>query len=472
MVCEKVYDEQCVLEVSEKMDQNWNYDQENESVNKKSSLPGIILLAVVTAGVLGSLFFAFTDSQEIEVPSIEQLLETGEGGSDPVPVRENSRTIVKEMETVTGERVKGSLDISDVVQATMPSIVAITNQSVQVVESYFYGSYEIPSESAGSGIIIGENEEELLIATNYHVVEEADSITVCFSVEEELEEEAIVAAKIKGTDSTRDLAVVAVIKADIPESVNEQIKIAEMGNSEELVVGQQAIAIGNALGYGQSVTMGIVSALNRELAIEKTPQKFIQTDAAINFGNSGGALLNSTGQVIGINSAKAASDGVEGMGYAIPVNDAKPILEKLMSRKTRDKVEDIKRGSLGAELRNVSEEAQQLYDIPAGAFVYELDEDSVLIDAGLNQGDIITEFDGNRVGSVGELESLLAYYSVGETVELVYETSADGAYQEKTTTVTLQEERQPETPAYDPRQSYDPFDFWGDDFWSDGWWGF
>lgn len=454
------------------MDQNWDYDQEKEIVNKKSSLPGIILLAVVTASVIGSLWFAFGDSQKIEMPSIEQLLEAGEQGDNQTPVPEEGLTAVKELETVTGERVKGPLDVSDVVQATMPSIVAITNQSVQVVESYFYGAYEIPSESAGSGIIIGENEEELLIATNYHVVEDADSITVCFSVEEELAEEAIVSAKIKGTDSTRDLAVVAVIKEDIPETVRKQIKIAELGNSEELVVGQQAIAIGNALGYGQSVTMGIVSALNRELAIEQTPQKFIQTDAAINFGNSGGALLNSAGQVIGINSAKAASDGVEGMGYAIPVNDAKPILEKLMSRKTRDKVEDNRRGSLGAELRNVSEEAQQLYDIPAGAFVYELDEDSALRDAGLMQGDIITEFDGNRVASVGELESLLTYYSVGETVELVYESSAEGVYQEKTATVTLKEERQPETPAYDPRQSYDPFDMWMDDFWSDGWWGF
>lgn len=465
------------------MDDRWNQDEERNHYGKRVSLPGVIALGVVTAAVIGSVIFSFGDEEKVTIPSVSQLLEAGaaeDGGSEQTAAEnkdleadnENLAAVsdgaAAEVSLNSAGRIKGPLDVSDVVEVTMPSIVAITNESVQVVESYFYGSYEIPSESAGSGIIIGENEEELLVATNYHVVEDAEALTVCFSVEEDLADDAIVSAKIKGTDSTRDLAVVAVVKEEIPTKVQEQIKIAQMGDSDALVVGEKAIAIGNALGYGQSVTAGIVSALNRELTIDKTPQAFVQTDAAINFGNSGGALLNADGQVIGINSAKAASDGVEGMGYAIPINDAKPILEKLMNRQTRDKVEDGEMGSLGVELRNVSEEAQELYGISAGAFVYSVSQDSALTGSGISKGDIITEFDDNRVGSAEELENLLNYYRVGETVTVVYETAVDGAYQEKTTELTLVEEPEPET---EMRMSNPPGRN-GYSFWDEYWWGF
>lgn len=437
------------------MDDRWQQEDNNR---KPVSLRAVILLGIVTAAVFGSVFFSFGEGERVEIPTVQQLLETGE--------TEESQSADR-----TASRVRGPLDVSDVVEAASPSIVAITSESIQVVESFFYGTYEIPSGSAGSGIIIGENEEELLIATNYHVVEAADNITVCFSVEEESQDDAMAEARVKGTDSTRDLAVVAVDKAKIPNQIQDEIKIALLGDSDSLKVGERAIAIGNALGYGQSVTQGIISAVDRELTVDRTPQAFIQTDAAINFGNSGGALLNTEGQVIGINSAKAAADGVERMGYAIPINDAKPILEKLMNRVTRDKVDEKEKGDLGAQLRSVSEEAQQLYQISAGAFVYEVAEESALGDAGLVQGDIITEFDGNRIGSAEELEGLLDYYRAGETVPLVYETAAGGAYQEKTAKVTLGEWKEPQAETDYGSQPYDPFGSWGDS-WFDGWWGF
>lgn len=451
------------------MDDRW--EKENHKWNH-----GVILLGVVTAAVLGSVLFSFGEKERVEIPTVSQLLEAGENGSDlPVSGEEKGSIGAGESEKDSGPaagRVKGPLDVSDVVEAASPSIVAITSESIQVVESYFYGTYQIPSENAGSGIIIGENDEELLIATNYHVVEDADNITVCFSLEDAMEKEnAMAEARVKGTDSARDLAVVAVNKAEITDQIEAAIRVALLGDSDSLKVGERAVAIGNALGYGQSVTQGIISALDRELTVDQMPQKFIQTDAAINFGNSGGALLNTQGQVIGINSAKAAADGVERMGYAIPINDAKPILENLMNRVTRDKVDEGEAGDLGAQLRNVSEEAQQLYGISAGAFVYELSSESALGDAGLVQGDIITAFDENRIGSAEELERLLNYYKAGETVTVRYETAAGGAYQEKTARVTLGEktEARPET-GYQI-QPFDPFGYGGDS-WFDSWWGF
>ena len=314
--------------------------------NHDKSKKGVIALAVVTAFVLGSLIFSFRETHNYVTPVSELLKEAGEsslsleGGKDTA-----AGALDKTAEFSYSP--KGPLDVSDVVEATMPSIVAITSESMQVVEYFFYGRQEIPSESAGSGIIIGQSGEELLIATNYHVIEDSDTITVCFSVKTEEAEEAIAEALLKGSDETKDLAVVAVKLKDIPEQVKSQIRVASLGDSDELVVGQRAIAIGNALGYGQSVTAGIVSAVNRELNIESETQNFIQTDAAINFGNSGGALLNNAGEVIGINSAKATASGAERMGYAIPINEAKPILEELMNKETREKVDASERGSLG-----------------------------------------------------------------------------------------------------------------------------
>ena len=332
--------------------------------------------------------------------------------------------------------MRGSLDVSDVVEAAMPCIVAITSESVQTVESFFYGRVQIPSENSGSGIIIGQNDTELFIATNYHVIEDASSISVSFSVE--AKENTVVEASVKGSDSSRDLAVVSISKDAILQQVLSKIRIAVLGDSDALAVGQRAIAIGNALGYGQSVTAGIVSAINRELTVDGTTQTYIQTDAAINFGNSGGALLDDKGQVIGINSAKAASGGAERMGYALPINEAKPILEELINRVPREKVETGEQGSLGIRAQNVSAQAQFFYDIPAGAYVTEVQAGSAADLAGIRSGDIITEWDGTAIDSVESLVEQLGYYCSGETVEVRYVTGRSGIYEEQVGPITLQ----------------------------------
>ena len=387
--------------------------------------------------MLGSFLFSVRGGRQEALP-VDQLLESaGLGEEETETPAQDARTVSRSASE--GQRLRGPLDVSDVAEAVMPSIVAITNQSVQVVESYFYGRMEIPSESAGSGIIIGQSDTELLIATNYHVLEDADTITVCFSVPAEDPEAVLAPALLKGSDESKDLAVAAVKLEDISPEVYSRIRVAALGDSDGLTVGQKAVARGNALGYGQSVTVGIISALDRELTVDTASQNFIQTDAAINFGNSGGALLNETGQVIGINSAKATAMGAEGMGYAIPINEAKPVLDELMNRKTREKVEDSSRGSLGIEAENVSQEAIEIYQIPTGDFVSRVYEGSAAQAAGIERGDIITKFDGVRIDSAQTLKELLTYYGAGEKAEVIFQTSRGGAYQEMKTTVTLQE---------------------------------
>ena len=347
-------------------------DFDRDQNKNKWPLPVVIALGVITALAIGNIFLFAGAGQSVQVTPISELLESvpeGSNNGSSIKMPDNVFAIAsEENETETQEEagaeteytlIKGGLDVSEVVKAGMPSIVSITSETVQVVESYFYGRREIPGESAGSGIIIGEENGELLIATNEHVIDDADTITVCFSVNKEDVDEGIAEAQIKGMDARADLAVVAVRTDSLPEKIRDQIKVARLGDSDELLVGEPAIAIGNALGYGQSVTLGIISALDRELKIDGGKQLYIQTDAAINFGNSGGALLNHKGEVIGINSAKAASSGVEGMGYAIPINEAIPVLQQMMNRETRVKVGEAKRGSLGIVGRNVSEDAQQ-----------------------------------------------------------------------------------------------------------------
>ena len=330
-------------------------------------------------------------------------------------------------------------DISAVASNSMPSIVAITNAGVETI-SYFGNEFEMDSESSGSGIIIGKNETELLIATNYHVVDGAKELTVCFSVDAD-DDEKLVSAQVKGTDSSWDLAVIAVKLDDISKDVAEKIKVAQMGDSDHVEVGEYAVAIGNALGYGQSVTFGIISALDREISVTTGKNVMtncmIQTDAAINFGNSGGALLNLRGELIGINSAKAAESGVEGMGYAIPVNTAKPIIEDLMNQMTRSKVSTEKAGALGLVPVDVSEEARQIYNIPAGAFVYELTEGSAAKKAGIREGDIIIKLDKTGIGSKSELLDRIQYYEAGETVSVTIKRAGSDGYEEKIIDVTL-----------------------------------
>lgn len=345
--------------------------------------------------------------------------------------------------------------VAAVAQASMPSVVAITTVSVQEIPSFFgYSSRQYKSASTGSGIIVGDNDDELLIATNNHVVDGATTLSVCFIGDDvanaetetvnagdngDLNVEDAVSAKIKGTDVDNDLAVVAVKKSDIPEDTLNQIKIAQIGSSDDLAVGQQVVAIGNALGYGQSVTSGWISALNRTISTDDGTNStgLIQTDAAINPGNSGGALLNMKGELIGINSAKYADSAVEGMGYAIPISKAKPILEELMNRETREKVDSSKKGYLGVSLASLTTEAIEMYNMPTGAFVRNVENDSPAQEAGICKGDIIVKFDGQKVSDGDDLLDKLQYYKSGEKIEAVIARATNGEYEENTIELTL-----------------------------------
>lgn len=353
----------------------------------------------------------------------------------------------------TGSTAKGSLDVSEIVSEALPSIVSITTKSVQEVQNYFgmYGMYgyapqqqEQEVEGSGSGIIVGKNDDELLIATNYHVVEGADTLSVAFTDGNAVE------ASVKGFDEERDLAVVSVSLDDVEDDTMDAISIANIGSSDDLKVGEQVVAIGNALGYGQSVTTGIVSAKNRRMDSDNNTVtdgsddssdgvNLIQTDAAINPGNSGGALLNMKGEVVGINSAKLASTEVEGMGYAIAISDVTDILQNLMNETSRDKLDDSEHGVLGIKGSSVSSEAVQMYGIPAGVFVKKVTEGGAADKAGLKANSVITEFNGKAVSSIDQLSEYLSYYEPDEEVELTVQVPHGTSYKEETVKVTLDE---------------------------------
>ena len=343
----------------------------------------------------------------------------------------------KEIEQVAvmGAGENATSDVAVVVENVMPSVVSITNLTVQEVQSFFFGgqTYTQEYENSGSGIIIGQNEDELLIVSNNHVVAESTTLTVTFVDGESVE------AQIKGTDAGIDLAVIAVPMKDIKASTQESIKVATIGDSDALHVGEQTIAIGNALGYGQSVTSGIVSALDR--SIDGFDTTLIQTDAAINPGNSGGALLNAKGEVIGINTVKMNADAVEGMGYAIPITDVREVMDELMNRETRTKVPENMRGALGISGANVDETISQLYNMPVGVCISEVFEDTGADKAGLPIGGIITALDGVKVNSLEDLQELLMYYRVGEKVSLTVQAPRQIgnkiSYHEKTYDVVL-----------------------------------
>lgn len=426
----------------------------NNGVGKKAATA--VALAVIFGLVAGAVFQGVNiaadkflkDSSSTQIEKTETIDGTDNSSAENSSTDSSVQDIVAESGTVAG-----------VAQATMPSIVAITSVSVQEIPSFFgYGTRQYQSAGSGSGIIVGENDSELLIATNNHVVSGATTLTVCFAdgdvvgAEEETQAMAsgdssgndvdvdnAVSAKIKGTDEENDLAVIAVEKSDIPEATMSKIKIAQLGSSDDLVVGEQVVAIGNALGYGQSVTSGWVSALNRSISTEEGETSgLIQTDAAINPGNSGGALLNMKGEVIGINAAKYADSQVEGMGYAIPISKAEPILEELMNRQTRDKVEDSSKvGYLGIKAADLTTEAIQMYNMPAGAFLTQVTEGGAADNAGIKKGDIIVKLDGQKVSGKDDLVSKLQYYESGETIEVVIARAESGEYKEQTVEVTL-----------------------------------
>ena len=320
-------------------------------------------------------------------------------------------------------------DVSDVVEKVMPAMVSIVNNFTETA-NVFGQQYTQEEAASGSGIIVGKTDDELLIVSNNHVVESADTLTVTFIDGSEAQ------AQVKGLDSDMDLAVIAVSLNDLSDDTKNAITVATLGSSDDLKLGEPVIAIGNALGYGQSVTNGIVSALNREITLENgstglengSTGTFIQTNAAINPGNSGGALLNMNGEVIGINSNKIGGTAVEGMGYAIPITSASPIIADLMERQTRTKVAEDEVGYIGISPQEVTSQISQMYNMPEGIYVVSVEEGSAAANAGIMKGDIITKFDGSSISSYSDLQKMLQYYAAGDSVTITVQRPQNGEY--------------------------------------------
>lgn len=433
-----------------------NNDKNNDKIRKivKKGLT-LSLCAVLAGGVAAGSFEGFsaltgeTTVQAADKNDAKLTYAKSEKKADEDDTKEDD----SKSDSTKSDTAKGSLDVSDIAAEALPSIVSITTKSVQEVQTYYgmYGMYgyapqqqEQEVEGSGSGIIVGKNDDEYLIATNYHVVEGADTLSVAFA------DGTAAEATVKGFDEEKDLAVVAVSVDDIDSDTKDAISVAKIGSSDDLKVGEQVIAIGNALGYGQSVTTGIVSAKNRRMDSDNNTVtdgstddsstdgvNLIQTDAAINPGNSGGALLNMDGEVVGINSAKLASTEVEGMGYAIAISDVTDILENLMNETARNKLDDEDHGVLGIKGQTVDSQAVQLYDIPSGVYVYQVMDGSAAEKAGLKEKSVITKFEGKTVSSIEQLISYLAYYEPGEEVELTVQVPGGSGYEENTVKVTL-----------------------------------
>ena len=397
---------------------DYNYEQNQEQKRKeKKKMPKfikVISLALVF-GIVASVAFQATNLVA------DRFLGTTE--SREVKSVDNTK-----ISQSTGETAKS--DIASIAEEVMPSVVSITNLSVQQVQSFFGGIQEQESKSVGSGIIISQNDSELLIITNNHVVEGNETLTVSFVDEESVE------AQVKGTDATKDLAVIAVQTKEIKDTTMDQIKVASLGNSDQLQVGESVIAIGNALGYGQSVTSGIVSATGREL--DGIDEKLIQTDAAINPGNSGGALLNANGEVIGINTAKVATDTVEGMGYAIPISSVSDIIENLMNQETKTKVSEAEQGQLGIQGVDVTADSSEMYNMPTGVYVSEVIAGGGAKKAGITKGSVITGINGTSIDGMQALKEQLQYYRAGETVKITVATpEKNGEYAKRDVEVTF-----------------------------------
>ena len=431
-----------------------NKDNRNDKIRKIAKKGLTLSLCAVLAGGLAAGSFEginkITGAATVEAANKDETTLTYAKSEKKADDSDAKSDDSKDAEQST---TKGSLDVSDIAEEALPSIVSITTKSVQEVQSYYgmYGMYgyapqqqEQEVEGSGSGIIVGKNDDELLIATNYHVVSGADTLSVAFVDGNAVE------ASVKGFDEERDLAVVSVSLDDIDKDTMDAISVAKIGSSDDLKVGEQVVAIGNALGYGQSVTTGIVSAKNRRMDSDNNTVtdgsddssngvNLIQTDAAINPGNSGGALLNMEGEVVGINSAKLASTEVEGMGYSIAISDVTDILQNLMNETSRDKLDDSEHGTIGIKCFSVSSEAVQMYGIPAGVFVSEVTEGGAADKAGLKANSVITEFNGKTVSSADQLIEYLSYYEPGEEVELTVQVPKGTGYEEETIKVTLDE---------------------------------
>ena len=387
---------------------------------------GIGLYAVdAVTGMTGKDSAALTETESAPMEEAEVDTEIQAPTDVPTIKQSDSATMV-----VT--------DVTEVVKNVMPSIVAVNNHYTETM-SWFGQSMDSEADASGSGIIVGLNDSELLIVTNHHVVADTDKLTVQFNEGSEAE------AFIKGQDSKMDLAVIAVPVTELSDSVLEAIEVATLGDSDALEVGEPAIAIGNSLGYGQSVTTGVISALDRSISLsanngyggDSVEGTFIQTDAAINPGNSGGALLNIKGEVIGINSYKIGGSAVEGMGYAIPISSASPIIAELMLKETKSKVAEEERGYLGISGISVTQEVSQAYGMPEGVYIAQVYPDTAAEAAGLRQGDIITKFGGNTIRTMDELQKELEFYAKGDQVEVKVMTMTVAGYEEVTKTLTL-----------------------------------
>lgn len=426
-VDEPVIDEP-VAQSTPRYDYNYSYSQPTQQPpqnpkknNGIKKVLGVIALAIVF-GVVASAVFQGTNRifNKVFGNTIGEISSTGNTEKEEIGTTQ----------VVTSSGTTVQSDIADVAENVMSSVVSITNLSVQEVQNYFFGgTTQYESESSGSGIIVGQNDTELLIATNNHVVEGSETLTVTFI------DGTSANAQIKGTDSDIDLAIIAIALSDLKSDTMAEIKLAILGDSDALRVGETTIAIGNALGYGQSVTAGIVSALGA--TIDGYDGKLIQTDAAINPGNSGGALVNAAGEVIGINTAKVSDESVEGMCYAIPISDVLDVLNELMNKETRTKVAEEERGVLGIMGRTVDSQTSQYYNMPEGVYVAEIVEGGGAEKAGLPVYCVITEIDGYDVDSMEELQEQLQYYKAGETVELTIMVQSRGGYSEETIEITL-----------------------------------
>lgn len=401
---------------------------------KQKKMPKAVAVAglALLFGVVSSATFLTSNIIGSRILGLNETAESDSGSSRTVA---GSASLSRTSSVVTS-------DVSDIVENVMPSIVSITNMSIEEVQNFFGGISEQKSESAGTGIIISQNDSELLIVTNNHVVEGNDTLTVTFDDGNSVE------ANIKGTDSEYDVAVIAVPLDDISDDTMNSIAVATLGDSTSLRVGEPAIAIGNALGYGQSVTTGVISALNRSVSetdsqtgeVTETSAKLIQTDAAINPGNSGGALVNASGEVIGINSSKLVGETVEGVGYAIPISDVSDLIENLMNQETKTRVAEEDQGYIGITGMSVSSEYSQQLNMPSGVYVSEVTPGGGADAAGMTRGCIITAIDGTTVDGMEALQELLRYYAAGETVTLTIQVpQTNGEYAESTVNVTLGE---------------------------------
>ena len=407
---------------------NWkekNQQKKPMSMGKKWAV--LVAMAVVFGLIAGSIMYGINAAGS-RVQAAKNIEETETVSDNTASDSENSSD---------GENTA----VEEVTKNAMPSVVTISTMSVEEMRSFFGGTQQYEVEGAGTGVIVGENDSELLIATNNHVVEGATSLSVGFI------DESTAEAEVKGTDADNDLAVVSVKLSDISSDTMNQIKIASIGDSDDLELGQQVVAIGNALGYGQSVTCGYVSALNRSLTLTDengttiNSTGLIQTDAAINPGNSGGALLNMKGELVGINEAKSSStpDGssVDNIGFAIPIDKAEESLKDLMNLPTREKVDESQASYLGIQGGSVTSDVTQLYGIPGGVIVSGVVENGPADQAGIQKGDVITELDGRSIGNMEQLQDVLQYYASGETVKVTVQRAQDGSYQEQEISVTL-----------------------------------